>query len=834
MANGNGSSIPIILHYKAGQIYSQNKVNKWGKGWASFVKDIAWRTWNDSPRSSGFGGSSTWVDGRYFAETEARGLGMERNTSGLKLSGSYIYPYIMSNSQGTAHTGKSGYIIASKGRETVSSSDIISVTDCKWVVDTEGISKHYLLKHCYQRFLAYEEELAQYWGVKPISPTEWGARWDFNVLSHVAWRLLITWDTSNIPVLLWYDGLVNNDLQEPDMSMATVEIAKTLGKMVFVAATAGVGAAAAGMNLGLAQAGKTMGVANATMKGIEMSQNKYANSGKPFGWKDKDTLRVYNAWLEGEEKVGAAQKKFDEAQKKYDKEWGEAKDFRAPRLFSGGKVKYQGGINDWLTNTAPFKPLKIELRSSRSYENRWRMKMNSRILNRYFNFDGDEELQMKPGYGMERGKFREVMINIHGWTKFSGRNFFGISENNPLFKLWCNEDIHVYQRNEWRPEVNFSKDLYEGYTKNIDFIIADQKGSTDISEYTSRERHVEVNKKKVSATFVFFLIWVSDENRCVSFKRKGVFSTFSAISGKAPGQRGGVEIVGSEIQEAYSYLEDNLKNTVLRKSDHCPASQCRVSGRIGDPECAWEATRWKGGTTPEEKEWTKPWTEENIAPYRGKEYRVLRWGKSKSGKLAFGGGRECNTIVARFLRGIPDEEIIHTKPDEAEWVLERDQEIGGICLGWKKTTSTDVQYTISRSTNVLNIKYTTQVQGISGLEGWGNMPPDTFGGGNDNAGAGIASPDAFQTLVAQGGTMIPDTNPLGIQQQMAQGEMRPDFAWDNIPQDFKVDIPTMSMERLSQATWERTTNRETNRQREDINASMNKVRNERKKEGVKG
>ncbi|CAI2161466.1 10370_t:CDS:2 [Funneliformis geosporum] len=496
------------------------------------IREITRKIYENQQWKSGFARYDPMVEGVFFSETEARKLGMEHEVSGLRLCGSYVYPYVHVANQGKTKTGETG-----KKKD----------------------------------------------------------------------------NTSREPILLHHDGLVNNDLQEPDMSMMSLEIAKTLGKMAVVLATSGAAAGAAGANLSMAEGfGKSL-VSATKDYNTEMENRVYENSGKTYGPKPIDAIRLAIAEKVSGDIIGEAKDQKDEAQKKFDKE--------------------------------------IEVRSSRSYENRWRMKMNSRILNRYFNFEGEEEIQMKPGFGMERGKFREIMID-------------------------------------------FSKDLYEGYTQKFDFVIADRKGFSEIKEYTTRETHVETNKKKVSGSAPW-----KDER--------------------------GNEIIGGGGEPSHEYLERNLRDTSLRKKGkHYPAEDCQISGKIGDKECSHEETR-----------------------------------DNKTGSLAFGVGSRCNILIGRFLRGIPDEEIIHTKPDEAEWIMERDEETN-----------------MSRQTNPLNIKHTVTMEGISGLEGWGDMPPDTFGGSNDGAGAGIGNQEFFRNVISTGGVTLPETNPLSIQTQMSQREIKPDFA----------------------------------------------------------
>lgn len=267
------------------------------------------------------------------------------------LVGYYVYPYIkkVTEGNGVSKMNKSGLIYAVKG--------------AKFIVPTNLRSKHFLQKHCYQRLVAFGDDLAKWHGVEPLGDGsgQWGIKWDVDILCHVGWQFLIKWDKE----YLKYDSMVKEDLRPHDDSMESFAMIQTIATIALAAATGGLGIAAAGLK-GSAQ------IAATAAYNEQMQKQTYPDSGNPHGPKPIDNARMLIATVESAERN---QKAYDDAKEGLKESWGQAKSYQLPSLTMGGRAKYNSGILEWAEKEGRQAPLEVYIYVSEHYDNLWRWTM---------------------------------------------------------------------------------------------------------------------------------------------------------------------------------------------------------------------------------------------------------------------------------------------------------------------------------------------------------------------------------------------------------------------------------------------------------------------------
>jgi hypothetical protein len=770
----------LVLHFRSGTIWGESGARK---KWMS-AKRMGRRIWSstENPGSTvGFrreAADHPVIEGPYQSEFEVYELGKNPPTvRGRKRVGSFIYPYIKGAKNGSLDTNR----VVNDDGDTVNKNDEFSKKKLRWVIDKANHSNHYLQKHCYYNLQAFGEQFAKYYGVEPLrdGSGDYGIDWGIDIAKFVGWRIIITW--GNRGDLLYYDGLVKEDLVEGDASQAILGIAKAIGTITTAAITGGLSVAAA-------TATGAANVGQAIKKGIEMSERTYEDSGRKFEWKDVDSERVADAWIESREDKAEAKEEADRL-----KGAAIGRSFRGmSRLFSGGRSVYHGGIDDWINKIAGFAPLHAQVRTSEHYDALWKQKMNERLLNFYFPFGTDPELALKENFGTEVGSGRKILGKIHGWIKFSPQIFFGPVNQNAFLDYGTRHDFFVYQKEEKRPKRTID-DFYQGINKSMILPVANREAYTDVKEWTTVEVRTHTSKDFVSGAFVFCGIWCSDENVSIPTGKRGNF----------------------EISDATDTTDRKGNERWKRLLAKDGASQ--ATGYVGDDEC--------------QGHYTSPDMASKIAAYKGKPYRMIYWGANKSpGSIIFGAGAAANTVVGRYLRGNSLEEEIRTKADDEMWALEVNPGYdNGISLVKFKETEEEIKHRMERNTNRLNLEITVPVFSTGGLEGWGNNPPDGFSSSGGEG--GMSEPPSFaQKAFAEGGLSLPDTNPLKIDSSIPeafQSTLNTD-----INMDISVELPELpNMEQI--ANMNQMFNQENIDQQHHIHEDLHQQETNRQKDKEK-
>ena len=764
---------PIMIRFFAGKIYGKNKLRKMGAGAWNFICDTGKLIigGGSKGREWGFPGEHRMVEGRFFQETMVpQFVGGklkepdQRSSASFVLVGSYIAPYI------SEVNDKEAQIITHNNKENGSAVSVLNIPYRTDAVNHH--SKHYLNKHCYYNLRMFAEDFAKYYGVEPLPDgSGYGVHWKAYFINYVGWRILIQWDEE----LLTYDGLIKEELNEVDLSMMGVWVAKQLGKLAISMVGLGVAAAGGGAALAAGSLEGDKGISEAVDKNTEMQNKTFReHTGNPkdrdvkANWRKPDYIRLAKAISSKNVLMGYGYSiDVDNAKKGLYETCGNALAFKGMRrLFAGGKLHYQSGIKDWLAKNSALTPLAVDIRTSNHYETTWFRTMNYRIANYYFPFPGDAEISMKEGIGMEKGTARSVLTKLHGWVGFSSNIFAGNVSRNPLLDFWTKHDIFIYQETEVRPVLKVN-DFYRGYSLTFTNTIADMKGGEIVDKYKVKNVITIENSEIAAHTFVFCLIWISNPNDVLfTPQQKGVFTIFPS-SGSAYIPDLHCSTTGEE------YLKVSLRKTLNRRvaDGHLPSDsdKLKCSGRIGDPECGHEPTRWKGNLPNggKSKDYPNGWSENVIKPFKDKEYMIVRWGKQKRGQFTFGHGKEGNTVVVRYLQGIPDEEQILTKKDSEHWVLGKFPGYEHMTLKAFEKKTEEIDKITSTITNPFGLEETISATAFDGLEGWGEENFSGFGGGG--GGIDTAVPPLDKTLPSwTGGMRLPTIEQMKIDTQIPQ------------------------------------------------------------------
>lgn len=656
-----------------------------------------------------FGIGTGWgvTDRAYRAEYT-----IEEGQSGAKeLCGNSIVPYIAKGADKWEDKDKK-YGNEAKG-EFILNPDPKSAS--------ASIPKHYRERHCYFNFKSFDDDFAQYLGITPIDndSNKYGIKWWVYFTHYVGWRM-------NVRIGKWEDWLHYESLIKEDYDNSS-GLARWIAQGMIMLGTAYTGGRLlAQPAVNAATAAGQAGVDKALTTGIEKATTPYLDkqgdpTGRIFGWKPKDTQRIIDAQESmdaGIAKVKAHYEPRANARMAYTA----GRSFAgATRLFGGGKGSYQSGINEFIHNKAQLPPLRIEARASELYLERWKRDMNQRIANWDFYFGDDPELAEKKDFGKVQGTGRKVFANAHGKYQLSENIIFPQASPNPLVNYMTNHPAFIYtkccgkQPHEStckRPRLT-KDDFYEGFDTKLTETI-NREGRKEVIEWTTTEEHATTTDNDVTGTFGFVFAWCG---------------SIDDLTNKVP--------LGSGIGTAGAFV-----NTVFNGD----ADKEKGDGKVGNAGCHCSS---------------------DINPFKGRQYHQIYWGKtppSVCGELEFGKGEGYNYLVTRYEKGDKKEECVWTKKPEESWILRYNpahyNAAGGLTFSKRSTTTETKTHRIERNFNPLNISNTISLTGFCGLEGWGDNPPDSFGGGG---GTDISLPHSTASLKEElGGMTVPLPQGLGI------------------------------------------------------------------------
>jgi hypothetical protein len=722
----------IVIKYEVGNIYTSKKIDKTLGSLVSFAERIGFCS-PGSVDGMSYSMTSGFVDGGFQSEFSARDLakGNKSMSASEKKAGDYIFPYIV------------GYPYP-RGKAKENADNRYSAKEKKFEVDTHGIASHYLYTHCYYNFKLYGDDFAKMWGIEKLEDTDiYGFKWWLDFTHYVSWRMIVSIYYAESIEHLNFDCMLKEDLSPPDAGLGLVKWAATaIGSVV--------GGTAGAAIRGFTNAADTMiaGVANTS---LSSSMNRASDEITFRDWtgnpNDRDVPMNSSAAVKAQNDIrdavfGAIEKRDNAdawgAMKRqvggaFSKGVGRA--FSGfPRIFFGGRASYSSSIDEFIANKAHIPVLKVEARTSQSYQNFWVAEMNRRLSQWDFWFGNDPEVALKKGFGMDFGvgyeekwvgssgaeRFirRGVLKDLHGLIQLGENLIFG-GKMNPFIEEWIEGDKFVYQLRKNNPVYHRkSEDFFQGFRGELTFGYNREGRVTKFGEERT-EHFTTLERSAESGAYSFAYFWCS----------------------------GGV--IPGGISDGFDVEEPDLTN---------------VTGETGN-----ELVKYDPSTSQTTKlDWN------NYLEFKDKSYQKIRFPEKILRKeFRFGEGSE--TVIAKYMRGWEKEEEIHQSPDPANttWVLAVDTSIydGGYVLfreirGERTVVSQKEVYS-----NPSGFQFAVPIGGTSGLEGWGNNPPNSFNWGGGNGGLPTENPNWAQHL-ASGGMTLPNTNPLNTNQFKMPAEIQ--------------------------------------------------------------
>jgi hypothetical protein len=717
----------ILVRYESGMVYAKDKQTGGGL-WGSVTKFLRkgvnllanWNTFgnagdfgltDNSKYISGFQINNKWIDGVAFSEYYAYDkIRLGSPPKGCDVVGCYIYPYFKGHQhmkgKDTQSTGKNCPHCTSEKNE--------------FQVDTHGLPHHFLYNHAYYSFEVFGEQYAKMHGIEKMSKKDiFGFNFDVRFSSYVSWNFDCYIHYGVNLERLSYQCTFKEDIK-PDDGRFAKWLATAVGSLALAYASGGASLAATAAT-GAKNVEETEETARAAQE-EKVAKGRYKD-GNPWVWGKKDEAVV-------DEAVDKEQKKADRALNADKKKQsaalrsnvGNSYNKMAKTVF-GGTGTYSSSIQEFISSKAKYPMLYLRACASYHYQNTWLAQMNKRIATWDFYFGHDAEIALREGFGMVSGtgwdkeKYKKatdektkkqysVLNDLHGFIQLQDTIAF-TGMFNPFVDDWIGSDIFVYQlRNSKRPRLT-KESFFEGFTGTISYGLH-QQGSTDSSTIKSQQTRVTETNDPKSEGYSFVYAWCST----------GV------------GGGGG--------------------NFVVSDTSSTVGSGKRITQyEMGSPERT--VSSFPSGVSVD-------------AGYK----RVSFGGARKGQEMTFGAGSKY--VVLKYMKSDPDEEqVVETSnPGATTWVFRK---VGSgtkeVQLIARVLNVEQVISTIEMDTPGLTMEFNTSIGGMSGMEAWGNNPPDGFGGGGISQGASLDAPDISQQAPGMG-ISLPTTNALGIDTSMPQ------------------------------------------------------------------
>lgn len=728
------NSDKLFIQYDVGSIFARGKMSK---GFGSLIGGIATvgqglvdvttnvLTFGHGTNMLGSGsiqnfqadigsikGRHPSVSGVYYSEfatEDHRGGGPFGNQAG-----SYILPYF--------------YGYSKDDKDDAGNKLRFNQSKKKFEVDTHNLPAHYLYTHCYYNFRVYGEDFAKMYGVEKMSGSNiYGFEWGASFTNNVSWHMTAWVFYGQYLEYLDYDCMLKEDLNTNDGGLAKWA-AMAIGTLALNAGGAAISGLAncatvseeGAMNTARAKsinrAADTLTfrdwTGNSKDRAVPMNSSAAVKAANDM----REELATLAERDNNAEAWGAMKKQVGGA---VSKSVGHAFS-TLPKTFFGGRGHYSGSIDEFLENKAHWPLLYVEARTSYRYQNLWLAEMNRRLIQWDFWFGNDPEIALKKDFGMCVGKGYDeyskegVLKDLHGWIQL-GENTIFYGKKNPFIEEWIEEDKFVYQlRRSHKVYHRTVKDFFEGFKGELTFGFQRAGSHTDF-DITRKEEVITTDRIHSSNTYAFAGFWC--ESGTIPVGREGGYTIGEPASSFS---RYGGGYTGGGSGYLCQYREGTSKRINLNWSDY--------------------------------------------QAYKNKSYQKITFGQPDE-ELRFGTG--SGTIVCRYMKGDSDEEEIYQTddPEHTTWVLKKDTDRykDGICLFKEVKGIKILTQKVEVDFNSLNLQFTVNIQGFSGIEGWGNNPPDSFGGSSGGGGLPITNP-AWVQVLSSGGMMLPDTNTLNTNQ----------------------------------------------------------------------
>jgi hypothetical protein len=772
-----------FVKYKSGRIFIQDKATKRGKQFSRNISFSSFFNWVVSPAfrllgcrvlSEGVTGSSLESEGdragwsvlnkglitgysrsEYaIIETDTELEALITKEGGATEVGNFIFPYLVSRgiSKGVEQPVenklpvKNSNYSAETGKETF------------FVRNDTGHSWHYIQKHCYASLRSYGDEIAKVGQFEVVEDEKtkkkgMGTKWSVSFTRKVTWVMDILWSAERIKNT---GTLFENVDSGSDLAQVMKFVAQTATSVAVAASSGGAvpptpspitrkPPSPSNYNMQVLQAkqeyldsnqqnmidkimaGKGSDEAKQKTVSGMLERSSFAKRRDTVIAEAKDrvayekTMKSYEDQLARDEISLQSQTDMmafkaeitrDKNRKSNIESAGKAFSGLS-RLMHGGHGSYSSSIQEFMAHKSPQSLLEVYVKTGREADNIWRAKLNKHIHDWYFPFGDDEEITMKKGFGWDVGKGHDILKDLHGWVKLSSRMELMESMPNKLFEVWTENDIFIYQpccgeanaQNGWKHSVDCRRprwkedgsSFYPGFSTNLTINLMNRPAEN----YSFDVTDVDTIGGKTTApnpAIVFHFAWCGNETRNWNFQTQGNF------------------VVSEPASQSKSRVEIKVKNEGVGYGDN------------------WESSSAPG--------WAL-----------GKKYVKIHFSNTREGEsYTFGeGGSEYRYLCLGFNMLNPYEECWMDRGEgKGRWTFTRTSGSNSRIeiTGHTEEKQIGRKSTISFGTNALNVTLEVPLRGLSGMESWGDNPPDGFtSGGSGGLGSWISN--------------VPETDPVG-------------------------------------------------------------------------